>query len=181
MPHDYTAHPRGIRVRVEATASRLPGRSQPWIVEAGYWRAEATTEKAAADALTTRLRDFLTHYRQAAVLSFRGYTAVVTLELGDEYRPVSWTQRIVAPDGRIHHCGHGAETWEQARAFARHNLAQVSTDWHDDASVQHAAAFLDQERIASDDPHGPDEFYRYASWQRAARAAMHAGRRDWHE
>ncbi|MEV8504518.1 hypothetical protein AB0368_06755 [Actinoplanes sp. NPDC051475] len=31
------------------------------------------------------------------------------------------------------------------------------------------------------DRYGPDELYHYAAWQRAARAAMNAGRDDWHE
>jgi hypothetical protein len=94
---------------------------------------------------------------------------------------VSWTQRIVTPDGRVHYSGYAADSWEQAEASARHSLAQLSTDWHDDGSVQQAAAYLDHGRTVPGDPYGPDELYRYASWQRAARAAMDAGRDDWHE
>jgi hypothetical protein len=179
--HDYTIHPRAIRVRVEATASRPPGRGRSWTVEAGYWRIEASTEKVAVEVLTARLHDFLTCYRPPVVLAFRGYTAVVSLDLGDSDHTVSFTQQIAGPDGRLHHSGHAADGWEQAERYARYNLAQMSTDWHDDASVQQAAAFLDRDRITPGDPLGPDELYGYAAWQRAARAAMDAGRDDWHE
>jgi hypothetical protein len=178
MLHDYTVRQRGIRIPVEATASRPPGRGRTWTVEVGYWRADATTEKAAVDILAARLRDFLTCYRQPTVLSFRGYTAVVMLELGDAEHAVSWTQRVVTPNGHVQYSGHAADSWEQAEAYARHSLAQLSTDWHDDGSVQQAAAYLDHGRTVPGDPYGLDALYRYAAWQRAARAAMDAGRDD---
>jgi hypothetical protein len=57
----------------------------------------------------------------------------------------------------------------------------LSTDWHDDGSVQEAAAYLDRGPTVAGDGYGPDELYRYAAWQRAARSAMDAGRDDWHE
>jgi hypothetical protein len=181
MQFDYTIHHRGVRVQLDATATRPPGRGRTWTVESGYWRAEGATEKAAVDVLVARLRGFLTEYRQPTVLAFRGYTAVVTLDLGDGDHRVSWIQRIVAPEGRIHYSGHAADSWEQVEAYARHSLARLSTDWHDNASVQEAAAYLDRGPTATGDEYGPDELYRYAAWQRAARAAMDAGRDDWHE
>lgn len=177
---DYTIHRRGVRISVDATASRPPGRGQTWTVESGYWRADGASEKAAVDVLTVRLRDFLTRYRPPTVLTFRGYTAVVSLELGDADHAVRWSQRIAGPDGRIHHTGFVADSWDAADAHARHDLARRSTDWHDDVSVQDAAVYLHHGGTAADDRYGPDDLYRYAAWQRAARVAMDADRDDWH-
>jgi hypothetical protein len=179
--NDYTLHERGVRIRLDATASRPPGRRTGWTVEAGYWRADAATEKAAVDALAERLRVFLTQYQPARVLSFRGCTAVVEIDLGDDHNSATWRRRIVGPDGSVGWAVFGAANWDEAEAQVRHDLAQRSTDWHDDDSVHEAAAYLECGPSRADDRCGPDELYRYAAWQRAARRAMQAGREDWHE
>ena len=178
---DYTIHERGVRIRLDATASRPPGRRTTWTVEVGYWRAEAANEKAAVDGLTERLRVFLTQYQPARVLSFRGYTAVVEIDLGDDHSLATWRRRIVRPDGSLDWAAFRAGSWNEAEGQVRYDLAQRSTDWHDDDSVHEAADFLNQAPNRTDDRCGPDALYRYAAWQRAARAAMHAGRDDWHE
>jgi len=171
---------RTVSIRLGAVAARPAGRHQRWTVEAGHWRADGASEKAAVDAFAERVRDFLTHYREPAIESFRGWTAVLSLELGDDYHPMVFTERVVGPDGRVSYSGTGADSWEEIQARARYDLAQRTTDFHDDSSVHEAAAYL---RAGSPgaDQFGADELYRYASWQRAARAAIDAGRTDWHE
>jgi hypothetical protein len=181
MSLDNTIHERGVRLRLDATATRPPGRSRTWTVEAGRWRAEGATEKAAIDALTERLQEFLKQYQDPKVLSFRGYTAVVTLDLGDGDNPVTWSERVVDPHGRVAYSGFAANSWQEAEARARYVLARRSTDWHDDNSVHEAAAYIEDGPRFVGDRFGPAEIYRYASWQRAARVAMDAGRDDWHE
>jgi hypothetical protein len=178
---DYTIHKRGVTIRLDATASRPPGWRKPWTVEAGSWRVDAATEKAAADTLSERLRVFLTQYEEARLLSFRGYAAVVECDLGDDHNSVIWRRRMVSPEGRVDCAGFGAANWDEAEAHARHDLAHRSTDWHDDDSVHEAAAYLQHGPRLADGRHGPDELYRYAAWQRAARAATEDGRDDWHE
>jgi hypothetical protein len=178
--NEFTHRDRAVRVRLDATASRPPGRRRDWTVEAGYWRAAAPTEKAAADALTTRLHQFLTHYEPARLLTFRGYTAVVELDLGAEDGSLCWRRRVITPDGRVSLSGFGAASWAEAEADTRTSLAHQSTDWHDDASVQDAAAYLDR-GPRGDGRAGPEELYDYAAWQRAAKAATDDGRPDWHE
>lgn len=178
---DYTIHERPVRIRLDAKASRPPGRGRAWTVEAGRWSASASTEKAAADALTAGLGQFIRHYQPPKLLTFRGYTAIVELDLGGDNGSLNWHWRTVSPDGRECLGYSGAASWAEAEAEARHSLARQSTDWHDDASVHGAAAYLDHYGCGGDDRYGSDELYRYASWQRAAKAAMDAGREDWHE
>jgi len=179
MSGDQIVRDCTVRIRLRATAARPAGRRQRWTVEAGHWRADGAFEKTAADALAEGLREFLIHYRTPTVLSFRGYTAVLSLELGDGDHAMTWTERVVDPDGRVSYSGIAADSWEQVEARARYNLAQRSTDWHDDTSVHEAAAYLNA-RPGPDDWSGPEDLYRYAAWQRAAQAAMDAGRDDWH-
>jgi hypothetical protein len=181
MTADQIVRDCTVRIRLGATAVRPAGRRQRWSVEAGYWRADGTSEKAAVEALAEGLHEFLTHYRPPSVLSFRGYTAVLSLDLSDGFHAMAWTVRVVAPEGGVSYSGVGADTWEQVEAQARYDLAQRSTDWHDDTSVHEAAAYLRKVRSGPDSWSGPDELYRYAAWQRAARAAMNAGRDDWHD
>lgn len=181
MPHDdYTSRERAVRIRLDATASRPPGRCQGWTVQAGYWHAAAPTEKAAADALAAGLHEFLTQYEPARLLTFRGYTAIVELDLGAEDGSLEWHRRTVTPDGRVCLTSFRAATWAEAEADTRRSLAQQSTDWHDDASVHATAAFLDR-GPRGEDRSGPDDLYHYAAWQRAAKAATDNGRLDWHE
>ena len=182
MSLDYTIHHRDVRVRLAATATRPPGRGRTWTVEAGHWHAEGATETAATAALAERLQQFLTQYQDPKVLSFRGFIAVLTLDLGDDYRPVSWHDHLIHPNGRgIVSSSFTADGWDDAQARTRYNLAQLSTDWHDDSSVHEAAAYLDDRRGVAGSEYGPAELYRYAAWQRAAAAAMAAGRDDWHQ
>jgi hypothetical protein len=181
MPYDdYTTRARTVRLRLDATASRPPGRGRSWTVEAGHWGADAPTEKAAADAVTVGLHQFLTHYEPARILTFRGHTAVVELGQGGEDGTLCFQRRVLTPDDRVCLTSFRAADWSEAEAEARSSLAQQSTDWHDDASVHAAAAYLDS-GPRGDDRYGSDELYRYAAWQRAAKAATDEGRPDWHE
>jgi hypothetical protein len=111
-------------------------------------------------------------------LSFRGYTVVLSLDLGDGDHAMAWTERVVDPGGRFSYSGTTADSWEQMEARARYNLAQLFTD---DSNVHEAVAYLKSTPRPDDWSGGPDDFYRCAAWQRAARAAMAAGRDDWHE
>lgn len=179
-PYDYTTRPRTVRVSLDATATRPPGRKRDWTVQAGhegYWRADGPNEKGAADALAARLATFLTEYRPPVVLSFRGHVAVIWADLGDEHNPMTWTHEIRRPDGYAYHSG-GGESWADAEARTRHSLAQITTDWHDDVSVQEGAAFLAGLEKINYGQYGPDKFYEYAAWQRAAKAAIDAGLGD---
>lgn len=178
---DHTVRECNVRILLGATASRPPGHRRTWTVEVGSWRADGPTEKVAAGALSERLRVFLTQYEEPRVLSFRGHTAVVSLALGDDHRAATWLQRIVSPDGHTALTSFGAANWDEAEACARHDLVHRCTDWHDDDSVHEAAASLHRSAQLADGRYGPDELYRYAGWQRAARAAIKAGREDWHE
>jgi hypothetical protein len=175
-------HQRDVRIAVDATAVRPPRRGQPWTIEFGIWRAEGATEKAAVAALADRLRHFLTAYQGPRVLTFRGHVAVVTIDLGDDRRPLSFVEQVIKPGGQIGgYSSGGADSWAHAEARARYDLAQRTTDWHDDGSVHDAAAYLAQGPKLEFDRHGPAELYHYAAWQRAAKAAIAAGRDDWHE
>jgi hypothetical protein len=175
-------HQRDVRVTVDATAVRPPRRGQPWTIEAGIWRTEGTTEKAAVAALADRLRHFLTAYQGPRVATFRGHVAVVAIDLGDDYRPLRFVEQVIKPDGQVAgYSSVGADSWAHAEAHARYDLAQRTTDWHDDGSVHDAAAYLAQGPKLEFDRHGPAELYHYAAWQRAAKAAIAAGRDDWPE
>jgi hypothetical protein len=176
-PHEYTIRKRPIRVTVAGTASRPPGRGKTWTVEAGhdgYFRAEGLTEVAAAQDLADRLQAMLAGYRPPLVLTFRGHTAVLSLDLpGEEGVAVETT--IACPDGRIHMSQSRVDNWDQAVDATRSSLAHLSTDWHDDGSVHAGAAFL-----AKNKTRGARDLFEYAAWQRAAKAAMDAGEDDWH-
>lgn len=184
MPYDYyTTHKRAVRIRLDVTASRPPGRGRDWTVESGHWRASARTEAAAADVLTAGLNEYLTHYQPPKILTFRGYTAILHLDLGGEDGALKWTRHTVKPDGRQTTTSFGAASWNEAEAEARTSLAWQSTDWHDDASVHEAASFLDRAAHNAadiDDRYCSVELYRYAAWQRAAQAAMESGQEDFH-
>src|SRR5262245_61703907 len=78
MLQDYTIRDRTVRVELDVTATRPPGRGRTWTVEGGHWRAEGVTEKDALGALAAGLREFLARYGPPRVLAFRGYVAVVS-------------------------------------------------------------------------------------------------------
>jgi hypothetical protein len=178
---EYTTRQQPVRVVIDATTTRPPGHRRTWTAEAGRWHADGTTEKAATTALAANLKTFLDTYRPPTVLAFRGYVAVLSVDLGDGStdRP-SWEERVVHPDGHISTSFGGAESWDEAEAGARCRLAHMATDWHDDASVHAGAAYLRGADRIGYGQYGPAEFLRYAAWQRAAKAAMDAGRDDWH-
>lgn len=181
MATEHTNRERTIRVALDVTVSRPPGRGKTWTVQTSQWLAEGVTEKAATDLLAGNLQHFLAQYRTPKVLTFRGYVAVVSSEVGDGCTPIAWQVQIVSPDGHTSGYGITADSWEEAEAHARHTIAQRSTDWHDDASVHEAAGYLDGGQRFGYGQYGPDDFCRYAAWQRAAKAAMAKGRDDWHE
>ena len=128
MSGDQIVRDCTIRIRLGATAVRPAGRRQRWTVEAGHWRADGASEKAAVDALADGLHKFLTHYRTPTIVSFRGYTVVLSLERAGGDQTMAWTARVVDPDGRVSYSGATADRWEQMEARARYNLAQRSTE-----------------------------------------------------
>jgi hypothetical protein len=176
---DYTTRYRTVRIRLDATASRPPGRGRDWTVDSGYWGASARTEKDAADALAAGLNQFLRHYEPPRVLTFRGHVAVVELDQGDGDKSLSWRRRTINPDGGVYLTSSTAADWDEAEAEARRDLAHRTTDWHDNASVHAAAAYLDQGPRSSD-RYRSHELYRYAAWQRAAKVAIESGEKDFH-
>lgn len=176
---DYTTRNRTVRIRLDAVASRPPGRGRDWTVDSGYWSASALTEKDAADALTAGLSQFLRHYEPPRILTFRGHIAVVELDQGDGDELLSWRRRTVNPDGGVNLTSFTAADWDEAEAEARASLARQTTDWHDDASVHAAADYLDA-GPRSNDRYGSDELYRTAAWKRAAKVAIESGEEDFH-
>jgi hypothetical protein len=172
---------RTVRVTLDATLIRPWRRGDRWTAEAGHFRAEGTSEKATADTLAAGVASFLAEYRPPTVLRFRGHVAVVSLDLSiDPARPV-WHQEVIRPSGSGFSSIGSASSWDEAEADARHTLAQATTDWHDDASVHAAAEYVAGAERFRYGQYGPAELYRYAAWQRAAKAAMDDGRPDWHE
>jgi hypothetical protein len=169
---------RTIRIPLNVTVTRPHMRGNYWTAEAGHWRTETATEKGLVAALTAGLAGYLRDYRHPQILTFRGHTAVVWLDLG---QPPIWIRKVIDPGGAISYSSHAAGNWETAVADARYDLAQRTTDFHDDTSVHEAADYLAAAPPAPDGTRGPDEHYDYACWQRAAKTAIDAGRDDWHE
>lgn len=173
---------RTVRVPVEVTMVRPARRGGEWTAEAGQFRAEGATEKAAADALVTGLQALLRVYREPQVITFRGYVAVISPGLGDYRDPIVWHTQVVKPSGSsFYSSGTTAGGWEEAKADARCTIAHATTDWHDDDSVHEAARFLEGGERFDSGQYGPDELYRYAAWQRAAKHASDEGMPDLHE
>ncbi|WP_433716991.1 hypothetical protein ACQP2U_42410 (plasmid) [Nocardia sp. CA-084685] len=95
---------------------------------------------------------------------------------------MKWRQEIIRPDMRRTSISFlSANDWDQAEALTRSDLAHLSTDWHVDASVHEAAAYVTGNRRSRENDSVADTIYRYAAWQRAAKAATDSGRSDWHE
>lgn len=182
MQYEYTRHEKTIRPVLSATATRPPGPGRTWTVEVGqHWRADGKTEKAAGDLLAGLIGNFLLQYERPRIITFRGHTTVLALSVGDSDNPVTWEQQTITPDGRVSYTDTGGGSWDEVVAVARYHLAGRTADWFDDTSVQEAAAFVADGRRFRNGQYGPDELYQYAAWQRAAKAAMDAGRDDWHE
>jgi len=178
---EWTTKPRPVRLSVAATATREPGRGRDWTVEAGYWRSQGTTEKAASNALANALEAFIGAYQPPVVITFRGYVGLLWVQPGsDASNPLEWREQVAHPEGYMSHCGFEAAGWDEAEAHTRYTIAQSSTDWHDDDSVHQAAAFLTTHKWTGRSEYGAEDLYRRAAWQRAAKAAMDAGHDDLH-
>lgn len=185
---EWITRKRTVKPPVDVTITRPPGRRARWIAEVptedaelSGWRAEGASERAAADTLTARMSAFLANYRPPEIITFRGQVAVLSIATTCDDGPPHWQYEIIDGGKRAGSGGFSATSWAEAVADMRHNLAQRSTDWHDDASVWEAAEYLhggDRFRYGQ---LGPAELLRYAAWQRAAKAAKDAGRADWHE
>jgi hypothetical protein len=169
---------RMVRIPLDIIVTRPHTRGQHWTAEAGHWRTEGVTERGTLADLTADLGAYLRDYRDPQIVAFRGHTGVVWLDRGC---PPIWNRRVINPSGAISSSSHAAGDWETAVADTRYDLAQRTTDFHDDASVHEAAAYLAAAPPASDGSRGPDELYDHARWQRAAKTAIDAGRDDWHE
>ncbi len=125
---------------------------------------------------------FLAQYEPPRLLAFRGYTAVVELELGDQHNPVNWCRRIVRPDGRVDWAGFCAVNWDDAEAHARHDLAHRSTDWHDEVSAHRSRRLSPPWPTTRRRPERAGRAVPLCGrWQRAARAATEAGSENVHE
>lgn len=187
MYEDWTTRERNLRMSMSATLIRPPGRRQQWTARTGQdgaWEAQAKTEKEAADVLTFGLEAFLVYYKPPVVITYAGRVAVVSLDansamVNDGAMLVSWRIQTVRPDGSSTQVVTSAHSWSEAEAAARYSLAHDATDWHDDASVHAAVAFLagDQRLF---DAYSPTALKDYAAWQRAARHAINNGVEDYH-
>ncbi len=186
---DYIRRPGTARVTVPTTVTRTPGRRQAWTASAGdsgrhvghTWHADGNTERAATDALADMLGAFLTHYRTPVVQSFRGYVAILSVDVQADGQ-VGWWQEIVGPNTRSTSCHRHTDSdgdgWAVAEARGWWTLAQVTTAWYDDESVHDGATQLIGNEKLAGGQYGPVEFYRYAAWQRAAQHALAQGMGD---
>lgn len=173
---------RTVRVPLDATLTRPWARGQGWTAEAGHFMSFGATEKAAADTLAAGVAAFLADYRPPSVFSFRGHVAIVAVEMSTDRDRRAFHMEYVRPDGSRYSFISTESSRPEAEAYARYQLAQGdATDWHNDASVQGAAAYLTGGEQYGYGQYGPEEIYRYAAWQRAAKVAMDAKRDDWHE
>jgi hypothetical protein len=172
---------RTLRVPLDATLTRPWARGQRWTAEAGHFRSDGATEKGAADALAAGVAGFLQEYRPPTVLTFRGHVVVVAVEMSIDAGRRAFHMEYVRPDGSRYSFIDTESSLAEAEAYARYELAQNATDWHDDASVQGAAAYVAGLGQSAYGLSGSDEIYRYAAWQRAAKVARDANRDDWHE
>lgn len=178
---ERTFRERVIRVPLDVTINPPRYRGGDWIIEAGRWRIEKPTQKAALDAFVTGLRTFLVEYEPPSVLTFAGHVAIVSPDLSGWVRPLVWRQDIVKPDGRQLPSIISVADRQEAEAHARQALAFHATDWFDDTSVQDGADYLVGGERYGYGEYGPQQLYDYAAFQRAAKAAMDAGHEDWHD
>ncbi len=177
--NDYTNSETTARVTVNTT--RAPGRAPSWTAQVGNWYAGGKTEREAANRLAEGIVAFARAPRDPRIVVFKGHVAVISAAPSfDQPERTFWAVQVVRPNGgNVSYSSRGG-TLADADAATRHGLAQLATDWHDDASVHEGAAFLDGLDAVDYGQYGPDEFYRYAAWQRAAKAAMDAGEPDFH-
>ncbi len=178
MNPEWTCNTRPARITVEAATSRPPGRGASWAAEFGRWRTVGKAESATVKALADGMAAFLADYRPPVIITYGGYTSIVSIDMHDGVP--SWHEVVTGPNGYCSTTGSG-DGWELAIARARHSLAQRVTDWHNDASVHAGAAFVADAAKVDRGQFGPEEFYRYAAWQRAAKDALDAGRDCWHD
>ncbi len=136
--------------------------------------------RAEATARAARYLDALATDHAPIVVTFRGYTMVGWVEPGHS-EEVQWSTRTIGPDagGWCSRAYEGGRFDREARM--RYDLAQRTTDQLDDVSVRGGWEFIPASASDSWGTSLRDEFLRMAGWQRAARAAMDAGREDWHE
>jgi hypothetical protein len=166
--------------RVPVNTSRRPGRKPHWTAQVGHWFADATTEREAAARLAQGIATLAETFNAPRIFTFKGHAAVVTAAFnGYQAESPSWSVQVIRPDGHVGYSMSGG-TRVEVEASTRRNLAHLVTDWHDDASVHEGAAYLKDQGAVDYGQHGPEEFYRYAAWQRAARAAMDVGEPDFH-
>lgn len=179
--NDWTRNERTARPTLDVTTTRPPGRRAAWTAEAGHWRVDGPTERDTLHRLNAALSLFLANYRAPVIVAYGGATAVVSLDVTDSPNLLAYRQHTVYPDGRTSLMIGTFTGWDQVTAEARYHLVHLATDWHDDASVHAGAAFIAGGERYGHGQYGPEELYRYAAWQRAARAAMDAKRDDWHQ
>jgi hypothetical protein len=181
MPVDVNEWTHGeTTARVTVKTTRRPGRKAHWTAQVGEWFADGKTEREAATRLAESIATLAQARTAPTVIMFKGHVAVISATQ-NPYQPgdLSWATQTAHPDGHVGYSSQGG-TLAEATASARHSLAQRVTDWHDDASVHEGAAFLDGLDAVDHGCYGPTGFYRYAAWQRAAKAAMDAGEADFH-
>ncbi len=177
--NDWTHNTTTTRVAIPTNTTRRPGRRSHWTAQVGDWWAEDSTEQGALKKLAAGIAAFAQAYEPPMVVTYKGHTAVISASFNTDGDGPSWTVQMVGPNGPAGLMMTGG-TKVEVNASARNSLTQRVTDWHDDTSVHEGAAFLEGLDGVGHGSYGPGEFYRYAAWQRAAKAAMDAGESDFH-
>ena len=117
-------------------------------------RRKVSDAKAAFAALVEKIID--TH-GAPEVLFFEGFTGICYQMVGVDH--VTWSYRIVCPDGSSGGELGGAPSMAAAVRSCKLHMSQHGTDYHDDASVMRAWRFLN--------PDQRHDHLRYSASQRA--------------
>lgn len=124
----------------------------------------AATRRSSAEAKriwADRVGDLLDNWTEPKIIPYGGYTGICYIHPAED--TVTWTYRIVCPDGRTGGWQNGYGSLDTAEMGCRLHLSQYVTDYLDDTSVIAAAFFLL--------PSQRNDHLRYAAWQRARDAA----------
>jgi hypothetical protein len=171
-----------MRVTIEIPSERYPsqraGRNKMRTeVAYGPFHLIEDTDALARAAVAEQLAWYVQHSAAPNVVTFGAYTSVVYAS------PNGWYTVMTGPGCSGSHESGGRETFEEATARQRHLVVQRAThDWHDDTTVKAGYDFLRRHRIPESVTNWrPEEYLRYAGWQRAYRAAQSQGVAYCHE
>jgi hypothetical protein len=179
--NEWNHHVTTARITLPANTNRAPGRKARWAAHVGNWHAEATTEKGALALVADGVAAFVTSYDQPEIIAYGGYTGVISQTVNTEpgHAP-AWIVQTVHQAGHVSMSYCARDSVAEVIAETKSHLAHLATDWHSNASVHAGAAYLAGGDVYGYGQYGPDEFYRYAARQRAAKAAMDADHADYH-